>query len=216
MQRYISSILQEDVPSRHRHRHRHHASASYVPSSSRPPSTPGVDNLTHPRAAPQPVIREEDECPVCHGVLPPKGPGGSEATREAHVVSCIESHLSGSSPQASRLPATANISAAADELDARANETTSTINVDSSDVASTSTSFFMPRRRPTGMIVYLASEKDCVGEDGESPQECVICFEEFAVGDEMGRLECLCKYHKVIFPLFFPLHDLLTQRKGLT
>ena len=46
------------------------------------------------------------------------------------------------------------------------------------------------------MVVYHASEKDCVGDDGE-PQECVICFEEFAVGDEMGRLECLCKFHKV-------------------
>ena len=47
------------------------------------------------------------------------------------------------------------------------------------------------------MVVYHASEKDCVGEDGEGEQECVICFEEFAVGDEMGRLECLCKFHKV-------------------
>lgn len=47
------------------------------------------------------------------------------------------------------------------------------------------------------MVVYHASEKDCVGEDGEGGQECVICFEEFAVGDEMGRLECLCKFHKV-------------------
>ena len=65
------------------------------------------------------------------------------------------------------------------------------------------------------MIVYLANEKDCIGEDGERPQECVICFEEFAVGDEMGRLECLCKYHKVISPFLF-LHHHLTQRKELT
>lgn len=47
------------------------------------------------------------------------------------------------------------------------------------------------------MFVYHASEKDCVGQDGEGVQECVICFEEFAVGDEMGRLECLCKFHRV-------------------
>jgi len=46
------------------------------------------------------------------------------------------------------------------------------------------------------MLVYRATEKDCVGEDG-GEQECVICFEEFVVGDEMGRLECLCKFHKV-------------------
>ena len=47
------------------------------------------------------------------------------------------------------------------------------------------------------MFVYHASEKDCVGQDGEGVQECVICFEEFAVGDEMGRLVCLCKFHRV-------------------
>ncbi len=47
------------------------------------------------------------------------------------------------------------------------------------------------------MFVYHASEKDCVGQDGEEVQECVICFEEFAVGDEMGRLVCLCKFHRV-------------------
>lgn len=47
------------------------------------------------------------------------------------------------------------------------------------------------------MVIYHASEKDCVGEDGSEGQECVICFEEFAVGDEMGRLECLCKFHRV-------------------
>lgn len=213
MQRYQSSVLQEDAPSRHRHRHRHHASASYVPSSSRPLSMPNVDNLTRPRAPPQPVIREEDECPICHGALPPKEPDGSEATREAHVVSCIASHFHGGSPQTSRLPANANISATVDETSTRAGGSTSTINADTLDVASASTSFFRPRRRTTGMIVYLASEKDCIGEDGERPQECVICFEEFAVGDEMGRLECLCKYHKVIRTF---VHDRLAQWKGLT
>lgn len=53
--------------------------------------------------------------------------------------------------------------------------------------------------RTPGMFVYHASEKDCVGQDGEGVQECVICFEEFAVGDEMGRLVCLCKFHRVSF-----------------
>ena len=51
------------------------------------------------------------------------------------------------------------------------------------------------------MFVYHASEKDCVGQDGEGVQECVICFEEFAVGDEMGRLVCLCKFHRVSLQL---------------
>ena len=29
----------------------------------------------------------------------------------------------------------------------------------------------------------------------------MICFEESAVGDDMGRLECLCKFHKVSLPI---------------
>ena len=43
------------------------------------------------------------------------------------------------------------------------------------------------QQRTTGnrMLVYQATEKDCVGEDG-APQECVICFEEFEVGVDMG------------------------------
>lgn len=45
------------------------------------------------------------------------------------------------------------------------------------------------------MALYKATEKDCTTEDGE-PQECVICFEEFETGDEMGRMECLCKFHR--------------------
>lgn len=46
------------------------------------------------------------------------------------------------------------------------------------------------------MVTYHATEKDCMDEGGE-PAECVICFEEFEQGIEMGRLECLCKFHKV-------------------
>ena len=57
------------------------------------------------------------------------------------------------------------------------------------------------RRRVAGMVTYLASEKDCIGEGGE-PAECVICFEEFEQGVEMGRLECLCKFHKVCLMLY--------------
>lgn len=46
------------------------------------------------------------------------------------------------------------------------------------------------------MLVYHATEKDAFDDDGE-PQECVICFEDFAPGDQMGRLECLCKFHRM-------------------
>lgn len=63
------------------------------------------------------------------------------------------------------------------------------------------------------MVVYHASEKDCVGEDGEGLQECVICFEEFSVGVEMGRLECLCKFHKV-GPLSLSAQPILRLRES--
>lgn len=52
------------------------------------------------------------------------------------------------------------------------------------------------------MLRYQATEKDCIGDEGEA-QECVICFEEFIPGVEMARLECLCKFHKVRFLFFY-------------
>jgi hypothetical protein len=52
------------------------------------------------------------------------------------------------------------------------------------------------------MLVYKATEKDCIGEDGIEI-ECIICLEEFEVGDEMSRLECLCKFHKVCSSNFY-------------
>ena len=64
------------------------------------------------------------------------------------------------------------------------------------------------------MFVYHASEKDCVGQDGEGVQECVICFEEFAVGDEMGRLVCLCKFHRVSLQLLRSWGEQLVNSEG--
>jgi hypothetical protein len=37
---------------------------------------------------------------------------------------------------------------------------------------------------------YKATEKDCVDD-----AECTVCFEEFEVGVDMGRLECFCRFH---------------------
>jgi hypothetical protein len=45
------------------------------------------------------------------------------------------------------------------------------------------------------MATYPATEKDCVNAEGEA-YECVICLEEFEVGDELGMLECFCKFHR--------------------
>lgn len=151
------------------------------------------------RSTAQPVLREEDECPICHRALPPRGPDGSEVAREAHVTACIESHFSSATPQASRPPPSAATQAAV------AASAATSLQAGGRFVANRAENWqdrgsihSLPRRRTTGMVVYHANEKDCVGEDGGA-QECVICFEEFAVGVEMGRLECLCKFHKVRF-----------------
>ena len=132
--------------------------------------------------------------------LPPKGVDGSEVERETHVVSCIETHFSSSAPRNSHPPpglAVAAAVAANSATPSQAGAGIAPAPVSRLEASQGVSSPLVQRRRTTGMVVYHASEKDCVGEDGEGAQECVICFEEFAVGDEMGRLECLCKFHKV-------------------
>lgn len=164
-------------------------------------STPDVNMPTPSRAASRPLIPEEDECPICHSALPPKGPDGSEEAREAHVTSCIESHFSNSIPRAPhRSPAVTTAAALAGSAAGPSQAGAVVQPALAADLPGSRgipPSSSRPRRRTTGMVVYHANEKDCTGENGEGAQECVICFEEFAVGDEMGRLECLCKFHRV-------------------
>jgi hypothetical protein len=194
--RHLASLLQ-NRPSQNQHRHH----ASMDPSRYRP--LPDL-NIPMPRPA-RPQLREEDECPICHRALPPKGADGSETEREAHVVQCIESQFSSSGPRSSHPPPSAAIGAAVAASAATPAQASRARNIaighrDSTGSSDMPSSPFQQRRRTHGMLVYHASEKDCVGEDGEGGQECVICFEEFSVGDEMGRLECLCKFHKVSHP----------------
>lgn len=47
------------------------------------------------------------------------------------------------------------------------------------------------KHRANRMIIYRLSSKEACGLE-----ECVICFEDFAPGDSVGRLECLCVYHE--------------------
>ncbi|MCJ1437987.1 hypothetical protein MMC27_007374 [Xylographa pallens] len=178
----INPLLQTHLPTHPLHprsQHRHTASTSSIPSSRPAPSLP-----------PAP-IPPEDECPVCHLALPPTGPAGDESAREAHIIACIAANtFSSSSVPRAPIPQSASTTT---------NTTTTAASTQPSaeppPPAAAAAATVLRRRATTGMVVYHASEKDCVGESGE-PQECVICFEDFAVGDEMGRLECLCKFHK--------------------
>ena len=158
------------------------------------------------------MLREEDECPICHAALPPKGPDGSESAREAHVTACIATHFSTSTPRTSHPPPAAATAAAVVASAATPSQNVASSVLGTEDTQSMPPPPLVSRRRTTGMVVYHASEKDCIGEGGDGTQECVICFEEFSVGDEMGRLECLCKFHKVRKPSLlsqqFPPHPL--------
>jgi len=55
--------------------------------------------------------------------------------------------------------------------------------------------------RRTGMFPYKATEKDCVDS-----AECTICLEEFEVGVQMARLECLCRFHRQCISAWFVNH----------
>ncbi|EXJ83442.1 hypothetical protein A1O1_07065 [Capronia coronata CBS 617.96] len=72
-----------------------------------------------------------------------------------------------------------------------------------------------PSQARIHMLPFTATEKDCVGQDG-SPQECSICMVEYNVGDELARLECLCKFHKQCIVEWIghkaecPVHKLIT------
>ncbi|MCJ1464590.1 hypothetical protein MMC07_003203 [Pseudocyphellaria aurata] len=193
-ERYPGSLLREQQTSHHRHGH--HASVGSASASSRHRPTPDMVAPLPARAAAQLVLREEDECPICHKALPPRGPDGSEVAREAHVTACIESHFSPPTPQASRpLPSAATQAAVAASAAVPFPVGGRYVSHRAEGPQDRASVHAMPRRRTTGMVVYHASEKDCVSEDGGA-QECVICFDEFSVGVEMGRLECLCKFHK--------------------
>lgn len=154
--------------------------AQSQPQATNPPVVP----------APQPrrQVREEDECPVCGIEMPP-----GESVREAHIQECIASRFSSTPVQPPR-SAPPSSDAAVAPLPGGSFGTSASSSATPPPVPEGS----RPRAtsyRPRGMALYRATEKDCTTEDGE-PQECVICFEEFETGDEMGRMECLCKFHR--------------------
>lgn len=197
LQRQLESLLQ-----RHRsssQHHRHHSSLGQISSLSQP--RPKDHAAPSSRPIPQPQLREEDECPVCHRALPTKGADGSEVAREEHVQACIGAHFSTSIPRTSNSRVSTIIAASSIGVPAaalHAGDSTRSIDRHVSDPADGSlASSFRQRRKTGGMLEYPASEKDCRREDGNGEEECIICFEIFAMGDILGRLECLCKFHKV-------------------
>jgi hypothetical protein len=160
-------------------------------------TTPYTHLSPQPPPPPRREIPDEDLCPVCHEEMPPKGPNGDTSAREAHVTDCIHEQLMGR-PQASSPQEAGGPSASTSIPSASSSSLPAQNSMPSSSYASGSGNTHpMPRRMTGGrMLVYHAAEKDCMGQD-DTAYECIICFEEFQEGDEMGRLECLCKFHRV-------------------
>ncbi|EQL30053.1 hypothetical protein BDFG_07395 [Blastomyces dermatitidis ATCC 26199] len=171
---------------------RHRASHSIsrpMPTHHRGPSTDFLQSLSpssssrnrplHP-VAPHHYRRpidESDICPICGRLLPPRGPDGNEAAREAHIRDCIEGHGTGHG-HPSNIPSSST-GRRMSQSHPNENDHNNNHHAD----------------RPLRMLPFTATEKDCVGEDG-GQQECTICMEEYEVGDHLARLECLCKFHK--------------------
>ena len=153
--------------------------------------SPSIDssNSPHhqrPHVPPRPRLRESDICPVCRRPLPPKGPSGDETAREAHIMSCIAARDPTSSSFRARASSSTN-----HNLPPGFPVPTSS----SAPDASHSHMPPSPSERALHFISFTATEKDCLGEDGNL-QECSICMVEYDVGDTLARLECLCKFHR--------------------
>ncbi|EME45991.1 hypothetical protein DOTSEDRAFT_70113 [Dothistroma septosporum NZE10] len=157
--------------------------ASRPPPSAHSRSQPDASQLGAP-VRPRREVREEDECPVCGIEMPP-----GEAVREAHINDCISSRFSSTPTQPRLVPTATNPQVPVPAALAGSHASSNAPIAEGSRPRATS-------YRPRGMALYKATEKDCQDEAGDS-QECVICFEEFEPGDEMGRMECLCKFHRV-------------------
>ena len=133
------------------------------------------------------TLREEDICPICDAELPSRGPHGEESAREAHVTACISlrqrfgtRRATDSGSTDSRLASFPSHSSPAPVTGIRAPSS--------------------PLSSAIRMLPFIASEKDCIAQDGDegdsTSQECSICFGEYEVGAQLARLECLCKFHK--------------------
>lgn len=151
-------------------------------------------------------VREEDECPVCGTHAPPFGPSGNQPAREQHIEACINSHLIFSStPQRNTPEPTSALATPVDDSNnafnpARLPQLGGEADSPSPAPPPSSTPTTLPPLPPAArshqrMLVYHATEKDCHDDTG-APVECVICLDDFEPGQEMGRLECLCKFHR--------------------
>jgi hypothetical protein len=165
------------------------------------------DNLQQRPLPRTPQIAEEDECPICHEELPSSALPDAEHLRELHISTCIENVLGRGSEASPSQGTSANSPSQPSSQVLPQGAASSTITI-SAPIANTPEARTAAREqahaavvlgrsspttsnfRRTGVFPYKATEKDCVDD-----AECTICLEEFVVGNDMGRLECFCRFH---------------------
>ncbi|CAK1357794.1 unnamed protein product [Cercospora beticola] len=160
------------------HRRGHSLNNRDLPYSRSALPAPIPPPTSRPPPAPRRQVAEEDECPVCGNEMPP-----GEAVRERHINECIAARMA---PSSSSTPPVAPAAAA----NIVPSTTSGTTPPQAEGSRPRTTSF-----RPRGMVKSIATEKDCVEASGEA-RECPICYEDFQPGDELGRMECLCLFHR--------------------
>lgn len=153
--------------------------------SNRTQATPGTETPTGPPQRRR-QVREEDECPVCGIELPP-----GDAVRESHIQTCVSSRFSTPPSHPSPAPGLGPIPPTNSHDPNLPSSSTPPANQDAAANARARAMSYRSR----GIFPYVATEKDCMDGEGRE-QECTICMEEFQPGEEMGRLECLCKFHR--------------------
>jgi len=146
-----------------------------------PPLQPQRAQPSRPRRQ----IAEEDECPICGDELPPTRPNNDDSERAQHIQECIALHSASPGPTvALTQPTSASLP----------NQRTRGMSSAGNGEGASNQSRMSHAAR--GMFPYVATEKDCVDDDGRQA-ECTICLEDFEAGDKMARLVCWCKFHEV-------------------
>jgi hypothetical protein len=147
---------------------------------------------------PRRQIPEEDECPICGEELPPKGPDGDDADRTQHIEECIALHSASPGPTAAlNRTQTQNSQSLPTQRTRGMSSAGANLNNNHHNNGGEGASNLQNRmsHAARGMFPYVATEKDCVDEEGRVA-ECTICLEDFEAGDKMARLVCWCKFHE--------------------
>ncbi|CAN9191429.1 unnamed protein product [Alternaria alternata] len=147
---------------------------------------------------PRRQIPEEDECPICGEELPPKGPDGDDAERTQHIEECIALHSASPGPTAAlNRTQTQNSQSLPTQRTRGMSSAGANLNNNHNNNGGEGASNLQNRmsHAARGMFPYVATEKDCVDEEGRVA-ECTICLEDFEAGDKMARLVCWCKFHE--------------------